>query len=153
MIGENIMKEKEFDVFGIGSPLIDIFMEAEDHHIEELKLEKGKMHLIDHAKLEELQNKMKKPPVKTSIAGDVVNTMMGIASMGGRAVFCGKVGKDSYANMFEEVLISDNIKPVLSRCDKTYTGRVISFVTSDAQRTMTTYLGAAVGLKEITRPV
>ncbi len=142
------MKEHEFDVFGIGSPLIDMFFETEDHQLVELKLKKGQMHLINHEDFSEMKTKIKKSPVKTSIAGDVVNTMMGVASMGGRAVFCGKVGKDEYANMFEEVLISDNIKPALARCSTYYTGQVISFVTKDAERTMTVHLGAAVGLKK-----
>lgn len=140
--------EHEFDVFGIGSPLIDIFIETDDKHLIELELKKGQMHLIDHVKFEKLKNNLKKEPIKTSVAGDVVNTMMGVAAMGGRAVFLGKVGKDKYAPIFEEILLSDNIKPLLSKCDKYYTGQVISFVTSDAERTMTVHLGAAVGLKK-----
>lgn len=140
--------EHEFDVFGIGSPLIDIFIEADDNHLIELELKKGQMHLIDHAKFSDIKTKLKQKPVKTNVAGDVVNTMMGVAAMGGRAVFLGKVGKDEYAKLFEEVLLSDNIKPILPKCDKYYTGQVISFVTKDAERTMTVHLGAAVGLKK-----
>lgn len=142
------MKDKEFDIFGIGSPLVDMFFETDDEQLIEFKLIKGQMHLINHENFSDLKLKIKKNPIKTSIAGDIVNTVMGVASMGGRAVFCGKVGKDEYANMFEEVLISDNIKPALVRCNTYYTGQVISFVTSDAQRTMTVHLGAAVGLKK-----
>lgn len=141
------MQDKEFDVFGIGSPLIDIYMESEDHHLIELKLNKGHMHLLDNRNFLEIQKKLKTSPIKTGIAGDVTNTMMGIAAIGGRSVFCGKVGNGKYADLFEEVLASDNIKPVLVRCNRYNTGRVISFVTKDGQRTMTTYLGAAVGLK------
>ena len=140
--------QKEFDIFGIGHPLIDIFIETEDHHLIELELEKGRMHLIDSVKFEDMQQKLKKEPLKTSIAGDVVNTIMGVASMGGRAVFCGKVGKDSYAGLFEGVLASDRIKPVLAQSSQYCTGRVISFVTKDSQRTMITYPGAAVSLKK-----
>jgi len=140
--------EHEFDVFGIGSPLIDIFIETDEHKLIELELKKGQMHLIDHPKFESMKKKLTQKPVKTSVAGDVVNTIMGVAAMGGRAVFLGKVGKDEYAQMFEEVLISDKIKPILAKCDKYYTGQVISFVTKDAERTMTVHLGAAVGLKK-----
>ena len=140
--------EHEFDIFGIGSPLIDLFIEAEDHHLIELNLKKGQMHLIDHETFSKLKTNLKQKPLKTSVAGDIVNTMMGVAAMGGRSVFLGKVGKDEYAPMFEEILLSDNIKPILARCDKFYTGQVISFVTKDAERTMTVHLGAAVGLKK-----
>lgn len=140
--------EKEFDVFGIGSPLIDIFFEAEDKTLSELKLNKGSMHLINNVQFSDIQSRFNNPPIKTSIAGDVVNTMMGVSAMGGKSLFCGKVGNGNYADYFEEVLLSENIKPVLSRSNKYETGRVISFVTEDAERTMTTYLGAAVGLKK-----
>ncbi len=83
------------------------------------------------------------PAVETS-GGSAANTCAGIASLGGRAGFMGKLGKDQFADVFAHDIRSigvsfnpgfgSNINP---------TGRCLILVTPDGERTMNTHLGAA----------
>ncbi len=81
-------------------------------------------------------------------AGGTTNTLMGIANLGGKCVLCGKIGKDSHGDFYEEIITKDNIKSNLARCEKHATGRFLNFITPDAERTFAVNLGAAINLKK-----
>ena len=139
--------DKKYDIFGIGSPLIDMIVDSKNEDLELLSLKKGQMHLIDLNKLIEIKNNQSNI-IKTNIAGDVVNTIMGVSAIGGKGAFCGKVGNGKYGDLFLKELETEGINPLLTRCDSTKTGMVVSFVTPDGERTMTTFLGASICLKK-----
>jgi len=73
--------------------------------------------------------------------------MMGIANLGGKAIFCGKVGSDKHGFLIEEKLTEKGVKPILIKSEKA-TGSCISLVTPDNERTMLTNLGTAITLSE-----
>ena len=74
--------------------------------------------------------------------GSAANTMCGVASLGGRAAYIGKVSSDDLGAVFGHDLHAVGVafRPGAPSADVP-TGRSIIVVTPDAQRTMNTYLG------------
>jgi sugar/nucleoside kinase (ribokinase family) len=94
-----------------------------------------------------------------SSGGSAANTMAGLASLGGTAAFMGKVKADQLGAIFRHDLHAQGVHfatpPASERRQEIRTvqndrrsgpptGRCIILVTPDAQRSMSTYLGAAV---------
>lgn len=137
----------KYDIFGIGSALMDFLIEVEHDELLKLNLKKGQFHLIDEEASKKLLKKIEKHSVKTSPGGSSANTLYGAAMLGSSVVFCGKVGKDSHGDIYEEKMLNSGIKPKLSRSDKA-TGHAITFITPDSERTFAVHLGAALHLKK-----
>jgi sugar/nucleoside kinase (ribokinase family) len=74
--------------------------------------------------------------------GSACNAIVGVGKLGGVARFVGKCGKGQLGNLFEKDLRNQNVEPALFRSEAP-TGRVLSIITPDAQRSMFTYLGAS----------
>jgi sugar/nucleoside kinase (ribokinase family) len=74
--------------------------------------------------------------------GSACNTIVGIAKLGGFARFVGKLGKDEFGALFSNDLLQNGVEPLLIETSSP-TGRVLSIVTPDAQRSMLTCLGAS----------
>ncbi|MHA2294584.1 MAG: adenosine kinase [Candidatus Hodarchaeales archaeon] len=140
-----------FDIFGLGNSLIDLLIEVTDVELAEIAmkfhLKKGEVRFFDEDVtreiLEEIDTMNKE--LVTSPGGSCANTMHGIAILGTKAVFCGKVGKDKYGDIYEEKMVMPELVPKLARSDK-MTGLAITFITPDGQRTFADHLGAAIKL-------
>jgi len=141
----------KYDVFGIGSALIDFLVEVDNGELLELNLKKGQFHLIDEEGSKILLEKIKKHPVKISPGGSSANTLYGVAALGGNVVFCGKVGRDNHGNIYEKEMFKNGVKTRLARSEKT-TGYAITFITPDNERTFATHLGAASQLEKTDIP-
>jgi sugar/nucleoside kinase (ribokinase family) len=80
--------------------------------------------------------------------GSAANTVAGIAGLGGRAAFIGTVAADQLGEVFAHdiraVGVAFQSKPLTSSAP---TARCLIFVTPDAQRTMQTFLGAAIEIR------
>lgn len=137
----------QYDIFGIGSALMDFLIEVEHNELLELNLKKGQFHLIDEEGSKRLLQKIEKYKVKTSPGGSSANTLYGAAILGGSVVFCGKVGKDAHGDIYEERMADGGVKPKLARSEK-ITGHAITFITPDSERTFAVHLGAALHLKK-----
>jgi sugar/nucleoside kinase (ribokinase family) len=139
------MVEAALDVVGIGNAIVDVISHADEAFLVENRLEKGAMTLIDANRAEELYGRMG-PGIEMS-GGSAGNTMAGIASLGGRGAYIGKVHDDQLGQVFRH-----DIRAVGVRFDTSPltqgapTARCLILVTPDAQRTMNTYLGACVEL-------
>ena len=87
------------------------------------------------------------PAVEIS-GGSAANTMAGVASLGGRAAFIGKVRQDQLGTIFAHDIRAAGVTFRTSPATEgPPTARSLIFVTPDAQRTMNTYLGASVELR------
>jgi sugar/nucleoside kinase (ribokinase family) len=139
------MSDKLFDVCGIGNAIVDVLAHCDLDFIDRLKLNKGTMTLIDAARAEELYDAMG-PAVEMS-GGSCGNTIAGIASLGGRGAYFGKVGNDQLGGIFRHDMRALGVHfETASATSATPTARSMIFVTPDAERTMNTYLGACVEL-------
>lgn len=139
------MSSAQYDVVGIGNAIVDVIARADDAFLQEKKLAKGAMTLIDEAQADALYAAM--GPGTESSGGSAANTMAGIASLGGKGAFFGKVKNDQLGGVFAHDIraigVAFDSKPATQG---PATARCLIFVTPDAQRTMNTYLGACVNL-------
>ena len=130
------------DVVAIGNALVDVLAHSDDEFLAGRGIEKGSMSLINAEQAETLYGQMG-PGVECS-GGSAANTVAGIASLGGKAGFIGKVASDQLGKIFKHDItalgVEFNTEPTH---DTNPTGRCLVFVTPDAQRTMQTFLGSA----------
>jgi len=139
------MTAKTHDVVGIGNAIVDVLVHADDRFLDDHGLTKGTMALVNEQQAERLYASVG-PGLETS-GGSAANTLAGIAQLGGRAGFIGRVRDDQLGRIF-----AHDIRSVGARFDTPAassgpsTARCLILVTPDAQRTMCTYLGASVGL-------
>ncbi|MBU2489112.1 MAG: adenosine kinase [Proteobacteria bacterium] len=130
-------------IVGIGSALVDILAHEEEEFLVRTGAAKGGMQLVDHHhELEALLSGVSGTP-SIVCGGSACNTVMGVGRLGGRGRFVGKCGTDDFGRRFREGLDACNIEANLIHCDVNPTGRVLSIVTPDAQRSMFTFLGAS----------
>ena len=133
------------DVTGIGNAIVDVLAHADEAALARAGLVKGAMALIDEARARELYAGMGQA-VEVS-GGSAANTVAGLASLGGRAAYIGKVRDDQLGEVFAHDMraVGVHFDTAPSR-DGASTARCLVMVTPDAQRTMATFLGACLGL-------
>jgi len=134
-----------YDVAAIGNAIVDVIAPASDDFLAEEGLVKGSMALIDDERARSLYGRMA-AAIEAS-GGSAGNTVAGVASLGGRAVHIGKLGRDQLGEVFAHDMdaIGARFAGGLME-DATPTGRCLISVTPDGQRTMSTCLGAAAQL-------
>ena len=136
------MNEATYDVTAIGNAIVDVLARTDDRFLADYRLAKGTMSLVDSPAAELLYSMMG-PGVEMS-GGSAANTVAGIAGLGGRAAFIGKVADDQLGQVFAHDIRAAGVAfdtPPLSQGPTT--ARCLIFVTPDAQRTMQTFLGAS----------
>lgn len=133
-------------VLGIGNALVDIMTRLEsDKTLEKFNLPKGSMQLVDAAfsrKVDEGTDNLVK---QVASGGSAANTIHGLAKMGIKTGFIGKVGFDSFGDFFADDMKKSGIKPLLLK-SKTPSGKAVALVSPDSERTFATFLGAAIEL-------
>lgn len=137
----------KYDIFGVGSALMDFLLEVDENELKELNLKKGQFHLIEEEYSRKLLKRIEKYRVKISPGGSSANTLYGVAMFGGNVVFCGKVGRDSHGDIYEKKMLESGVRPRLARSEKA-TGHAITFITPDRERTFADYLGAVLDLEK-----
>jgi sugar/nucleoside kinase (ribokinase family) len=145
-----LLDPEELDVIGIGNALVDVLSHESDEFLRHHGLAKGTMHLVDEARARALYAAMG-PGVEVS-GGSAANTVVGVASFGGRAHYVGTVRDDQLGEVFSHDLRSTGVGfDTVPAVTGPSTGRCLILVTPDAQRTMNTFLGASVhlGAKDI----
>jgi sugar/nucleoside kinase (ribokinase family) len=134
-----------FDVAAVGNAIVDVLSPATEAFLGEEQLTKGAMMLIDADRATSLYRRMA-AGVEAS-GGSAGNTVAGVASLGGRAAYVGKVADDPLGAVFRHDITAIGVhfepRPLT---DGQGTGRCLVNVTPDGQRTMCTYLGAANAL-------
>jgi sugar/nucleoside kinase (ribokinase family) len=133
----------DLDVVGIGNALVDVLSHESDELVGRLGVAKGGMTLIDEERAAELYEVMG-PGIEMS-GGSAANTIVGVASLGGRARYLGKVRDDQLGRVFiHDIRATGVLHDTAPAADGPATGCCLILVTPDAQRTMNTYLGASV---------
>ncbi|MBE7732602.1 adenosine kinase [Devosia faecipullorum] len=142
------MTQTRFDVLTIGNAIVDIIAPIEPGFIEREGMQEGIMHLIDSDRAGDLYGKMP-PGRQQSSGGSAANTAAGVASLGGRAAFVGKVADDELGDVFDTDMNDVGVHYATSRLKNgALTARCMIFVSEDGERTMNTYLGACHELTE-----
>lgn len=134
-----------YDVAAIGNAIVDVIAPCDDAFLASQGLVKNSMQLIDEGQAEELYSHMA-PGIETS-GGSGGNTVAGVASLGGRAAFLGKVADDQLGEVYEHDMkaigVAFDSRPLVGG---PRTARSLINVTPDGHRTMCTFLGASTEL-------
>lgn len=132
----------DLNVTGIGNAIVDVIAHADDAFLAQNGIEKGAMTLIDTDRAEALYGKIGQA-VEVS-GGSAANTIAGIASLGGKTGYIGKVAQDQLGDVFAHDIRALGVAydtPRLKGAEPT--ARCLILVTPDAQRSMNTFLGAS----------
>jgi sugar/nucleoside kinase (ribokinase family) len=139
------MTDAAHDVVALGNAIVDVLSESDDGFLDSHGLAKGGMQLVDEDQAKALYGDMG-PGVESS-GGSAANTMVGVAAMGGRSAFVGRVQNDQLGEVFTHDIRASGVTfdPPVAQPGLA-TARCLVLVTPDAQRTMNTFLGASAEL-------
>jgi sugar/nucleoside kinase (ribokinase family) len=139
------MTTAAFDLIGVGSPIIDTLIPIEEAFLEKVGGAKGGMELIDAARALEILA-LVSDPVTDAPGGSAGNTTIGVARLGLKTTFLGKLGNDPMGGVYRTAFGEAGGDGSRFKTGRVPNARCLSLVTPDSQRTMRTDLGAAMGL-------
>ena len=139
------MLQKSYDILAVGNAIIDVFSQCDDEFLDRHAIEKGGMTLVDPAASRAIYDAISKIASPQLISGgSAANTTVGLAALGGRAAFVGRVHDDDFGVAFCRDIKAAGVtfasKPVSNGAP---TASSIILVTPDAARSMNTCLGAS----------
>jgi sugar/nucleoside kinase (ribokinase family) len=139
------MSSARFDVLGVGNAIVDVIARTEEDFLLKQGMHKGTMALIDEARAQAIYAAMG-PAIETS-GGSAANTIVGLASLGSRSAFVGRVKDDELGRTFaHDIRAAGATYTTPPAAGGPSTGRCYVLVTPDGERTMNTFLGAAQDL-------
>lgn len=145
--GRGYMTDLQYDVLGLGNAIVDVIARVEDDFLQSEKLSKGAMALIDESRALDLYDSVGSGTIISG--GSAANTIVGIASFGGKCAFIGKVKADETGYSFGHDIKSTGVHfSTPAATDGPATARCLILVTPDGERTMNTFLGACQNLTE-----
>ncbi len=135
------LDDKRKGITGIGNALVDILLHEDDAFVAKTGYAKGGMNYVPSDFADRMLTLSSNKP-EVVPGGSACNTIVGIGKLGGGARFVGKCGRDNMGELFKRELRHSDVDPYLMASSQP-TGRALSIVTPDAQRSMFTFLGAA----------
>ena len=139
------MTSAKYDVLGIGNAIFDVLVQTDEKFLADHGMTKGSMALIDEARAASIYRDM--GPATEMSGGSAANTIVGIANLGARAAFIGKVRDDQIGRLYTHDIRAAGVAfDTAAAADGPASGCSYILVTPDGERTMNTYLGAAQNL-------
>ena len=130
-------------VIGIGNALTDVLVNLRNEDVlHNHNIARGSMSLVDSELQSQISKEVAGLPHSLSLGGSADNTIRAMARLGTEVGFIGKVGHDNTGDRFEQALRNLGIEGKIFRGNKP-SGKCISLVSPDGERTMLTHLGAA----------
>lgn len=133
---------RDFDVIAMGNAIVDVIAAVDDGFLLKHNIAKGIMTLVDEYRANQLYHAFAE---RREIAGgSAANTMAGLASLGARGIFVGKVKSDRLGESFSASMKDIGVRfatPFAS--DGPPTACCLVAVAPDGQRSMNTHLGAS----------
>ena len=134
-------------ILGIGNAIVDVICKVEDNFLLQNNLTKSTMKLVDEDEFKKLLSNLK--IVETISGGSVANSIVGLAQLGNKVGFIGKVNEDDLGNKYEEGLKKEKVEYFYSKKKEGLpTGTCLILITPDSERTMCTFLGTAGKINE-----
>ncbi len=141
------MTALRYDMTAIGNAIVDIIGRCDDAFLAKHGAPKGHMRLVDAATIATLYQAMG-PGIEIS-GGSAANTMVGVASLGGRAAFIGKVADDAFGKIFRHDITASQVAyTTAAAAGGAPTSSSLILVTPDGERTMNTFLGISTELDQ-----
>src|SRR6202453_3729193 len=139
------MTQAKYDVLGIGNAIFDVLVQTDEGFLSRHGMTKGGMTLIDEARALSIYGDM--GPATEMSGGSAANTIVGIARLGARAAYVGKVRDDQIGRLYSHDIRAAGVAfETAPAAGGPATGCSYILVTPDGERTMNTYLGAAQDL-------
>ena len=134
---------KPYQVVGIGNALVDVLAHVEEKFLDENGVQKAIMQLIDANRAVELYGVM--GPAKEISGGSAANTIAGLAQIGARTAYVGKVKDDQLGDIFAHDMraLGAGYDTPRASGGEHETGRCYVLVTPDGERSLNTYLGVS----------
>lgn len=134
---------KKYNVYGLGNAVVDYEIEVSDSFFSENEVEKGLMTLVDENRQKDLLTIVQNNIKKRQSGGSAANSIISLAQFGGKAFYSCKVANDEdgqfYMSGLSEAGVDTNL--VVTNLEDGVTGKCLVMVSSDAERTMNTFLG------------
>ena len=129
-------------ILAIGNAIVDVICKVDENFINQNKLTKSTMKLVDEVEFKKLLSSLK---IEGTVSGgSVANSIVGLSQLGNEVGFIGKVSDDHLGNKYEEGLKKENVKFFYSKKkEEIPTGTCLILITPDSERTMITFLGTA----------
>jgi sugar/nucleoside kinase (ribokinase family) len=139
------MADAKYDVLGIGNAIFDVLVQTDEAFLARHGMAKGGMALIDEARALAIYADM--GPATEMSGGSAANTIVGIANLGARAAYVGKVRDDQIGRLYTHDIRAAGVTfETPAAAGGPATGCSYILVTPDGERTMNTWLGAAQDL-------
>jgi adenosine kinase len=140
-------KNKKYDIVGIGNAIVDLIAEVDDSYLKKNKIIKGSMSLVDYDVVNRIGNEVN--IIRTISGGSVANSIVSMAQQNLKTAFIGKVNQDELGEKFSQGLKKEKVEFKISKSSTNkYTARCVILISTDAERTMNTYLGISQELTE-----
>jgi sugar/nucleoside kinase (ribokinase family) len=135
-----------YDVTAVGNAIVDTLAPAQSGFLNAHSLTKGMMTLINRSQSDKIAKLI--DPIKQQSGGSAANTIAGLASLGGKCAFIGKVADDASGNLFSHDMQALGVDFRTSKADpeEFATAQCMVLITEDSDRTMATYLGVSTEL-------
>ncbi len=139
---------KSYDLYAIGNALVDSEYEVSDTQLQAMGVDKRHMTLIDAARRAELLGHLGAISSRRTGGGSAGNTVVALAQLGGRAFYSCRVADDALGAFYTQDLIANGVATNLTHSQPAagQTGSCMVMVTPDAERSMSTFLGATAEL-------
>ncbi len=134
-----------YDVYGVGNALVDMQAQVSEATLEKLGYAKGIMTLVEEETQIDVLGELHGKSVNRCAGGSAANTIIGIADLGGKAAYAGKVGRDPLGDFCLSDMREMGVAIEVPQADG-HTGTCVVLITDDAQRTMLTHLGVSATL-------
>jgi adenosine kinase len=142
-----MQKNKKYDIVGIGNAIVDLIAEVDDTYLKKNTITKGSMSLVDYDVVNRIGNEVN--IIRTISGGSVANSIVSIAQQNLKTAFIGKVSQDELGEKFSQGLKKEKVEFKITKSSTNkYTARCVILVSTDAERTMNTYLGISQELTE-----
>lgn len=137
-----------YDLYAIGNALVDSEYEVSDAHLHTMGVDKRHMTLIDADRRTELLGHLQTTTSRRTGGGSAGNTVVALAQLGGRAFYSCRVADDELGAFYTQDLIANGVATNLTHAQPApgQTGSCMVMVTPDAERSMSTFLGATAEL-------
>ena len=142
-----MQKNKKYDILGIGNAIVDLIAEVDDTYLKKNTITKGSMSLVDYDVVNRIGNEVN--IIRTISGGSVANSIVCIAQQNLKTAFIGKVNQDELGEKFAQGLEKEKVEfKITKSLNNKHTARCVILVSTDAERTMNTYLGVSQELTE-----
>jgi sugar/nucleoside kinase (ribokinase family) len=137
-----------YDLYAIGNALVDSEYEVSDEQLKTAGVEKRHMTLIDAPRRAELLHQLQGLHARKTGGGSAGNTVVALAQLGGKAFYSCRVAHDDLGDFYRDDLVKHGVSTNLTHTPAApgQTGSCIVMVTPDAERSMSTFLGATAEL-------